>query len=128
MEIRMDAAETDTASAAMAGTPAPVLALFVRVIAKAGKAKEVESLLRGALDAVMDEHETTNWFAVRFGERDFAIFDTFPHENGRQAHLAGEVGRTLVALASELFEGAPKIENARTLAYKLPSDSGQVRS
>ena len=102
-------------------------ALFVRLIAKDGKGGDVEALLREALAPVMEEHDTTTWYAVRFGHHDFAIFDTFPGEAGRLAHLAGKVGRTLIARTPELFEGAPKIEHAQVLAFKLPGESSQVR-
>src|SRR5579875_3113028 len=104
-----------------------VKALFVRLVARTGKGDDVETFLRDGLAAVMEEHDTTTWYAVRFGDHDFAIFDTFPGETGRLAHLAGKVGRALVARTPELLEGAPKIEHAQVLAYKLPSESGQVR-
>ena len=106
---------------------APVVkALFVRIIAKDGKGDDVETFLRDGLAAVMEEHDTTTWYAVRFGHHDFAIFDTFPGDRGRLAHLPGNVGRALIARTPELFEGAPKIEHAQVLAYKLPGDTGQV--
>ena len=101
-------------------------ALFVRLIAQPGKGDEVETFLRDGLAAVIEERDTTTWYAVRFGQRDFAIFDTFPSDAGRLAHLAGKVGRALVARTAELFEAPPKIENAQVLAFKLPGDSGQV--
>jgi quinol monooxygenase YgiN len=101
-------------------------ALFVRVRAKAGKESEVEAFLRDGLSAVMEEQDTTTWYAVRFGHDDFAIFDTFPGDTGRLAHLAGKVGRALVAKTPELLESLPKIEHAQVLAYKLPNESGQV--
>lgn len=65
-------------------------ALFVRLRAKPGKAPEVEAFLRDGLSGVVEEHDTTTWYAVRFGDDDFAIFDTFPGEKGRLAHLAGK--------------------------------------
>jgi hypothetical protein len=34
------------------------------------------------------------------------IFDTFPDEAGRQAHLSGQVAAALEEKASELFAGA----------------------
>jgi len=126
----MDATAPDTSLAATAPANEPrvgvVKALFVRLYAKPGKGDEVDTFLRDALEAVMQEHDTTTWYAVRFGQEDFAIFDTFPGNAGRLAHLAGKVGRTLVARTPELFEGLPKIEHAQVLAYKLPGDSGQV--
>jgi len=42
---------------------------------------------------------------VKFGKRDFAIFDTFPDESGRLAHLRGKVGRALIAKTPTLIEG-----------------------
>lgn len=101
--------------------------LFVRLTAREGKADEVEAFLRDGLAAVLDEPDTTTWYAIRFGDRDFAIFDTFPDNAGRLAHLAGKVGRTLILRTPELLEGMPTIEHAHVLAYKLPGDSGQLR-
>lgn len=75
---------------------------------------------------MVEEHDTTTWYAVRFGEDDFAIFDTFPGEKGRVAHLAGKVGRALIVKTPELLDGMPSIEHAQVLAYKLPDESSQV--
>jgi quinol monooxygenase YgiN len=104
-----------------------VKALFVRLIAKDGKGDDVEAFLRDGLAAVIEEEDTTTWYAVRFGDHDFAIFDTFPDNAGRLAHLAGKVGRALVLRTPELLESMPKIEHGHVLAYKLPGDSGHVR-
>lgn len=103
-----------------------VKALLVRLTAQEGKGDEVEAFLRDGLAAVMEEEATTTWYALRFGDRDFAIFDTFPDNAGRLAHLAGKVGRALVLRTPELLDGVPKIEHGHVLAYKLPGDSGQV--
>jgi quinol monooxygenase YgiN len=103
-----------------------VKALFVRLIAQDGKGDEVEAFLRDGLAAVMEEEGTTTWYAMRFGDHDFAIFDTFPDNTARLANLAGKVGRALVLRTPELLAGIPKIEHGHVLAYKLPRDSGQV--
>ena len=107
-------------------SPSVKKALFVRLRAKAGKECEVGAFLRAGLAAVMEENDTSTWFAVRFGDDDFAIFDTFPGDIGRLAHLAGKVGRALIAKTPELLDGMPKIEHAQVLAFKLPGESGQV--
>lgn len=99
-------------------------ALFVRLVAKDGKADEVEAFLRAGRAAVLEEPGTTSWYAVRFGDRDFAIFDTFPSDAARQAHLAGKVGTALIARTPELLDIAPQIEYAEVLAFKLPGDKG----
>jgi hypothetical protein len=103
-----------------------VKALFVRLVAQDGKGDDVEAFLRDGLAAVLEEKDTTTWYALRFGDREFAIFDTFPGNTGRLAHLAGKVGRALVLRTPELLDGVPKIEHADVLAFKLPGDSDQV--
>jgi quinol monooxygenase YgiN len=114
-------------TAADPSNPTVQKALFVRLVARDGKGDDVETFLRGGLAAVLEEPDTSTWYAVRFGPLEFAIFDTFPHDAGRQAHLAGQVGRALAARTPELFDAAPRIEHAEVLAFKLPGESGQVR-
>ncbi len=94
--------------------------LVVRMEAKPGKEAEVEAFLRGGLALVQDEPATTAWFAIRFGPSTFAIFDAFPDEAGRQAHLAGRVAAALMAQAADLFVQPPNIEQIDVLAAKLP--------
>lgn len=95
-------------------------ALFVRLDAKPGKEAEVEDFLRGGLAVVMEEPGTIAWFALRFGPSTFGIFDAFPDETGRQAHLSGRVAAALMAKASELLAKPPVIEKVEVLAAKLP--------
>lgn len=97
------------------------VALFVRLEAKPGKEKEVEAFLLGGLPIVMEEPATTAWFAIRMGQKTFGIFDAFPDEAGRQAHLSGKVAEALMAQAGELFSEPPSIQNVDVLAAKLPS-------
>jgi len=97
-------------------------ALFVRLTAKPGKEAEVEAFLKGALDAVEREHDTLTWYAVKFGEGDFAIFDTFPNEEGRSAHLSGAVGTALTTHGPDLLQVMPDIERAEVLAFKSGGD------
>ena len=96
------------------------VALFVRLEAKPGKEKEVEDFLRGGLPIVQEEPATTAWFGIRPGPTTFGIFDAFPDEAGRQAHLVGRVAAALMARAAELFAQPPVIEKIDVLAAKLP--------
>lgn len=96
------------------------VALLVRLEAKPGKEAEVESFLMGGLQIVQGEPATTAWFAIRLGPSTFGIFDAFPDEAGRQAHLSGQVAAALMAKASELLAQAPTIEKVDVLAAKLP--------
>ena len=95
-------------------------ALFVRLEAKPGKEAEVESFLRGGLAFVEEEPATVAWFGIRLGPTTFGIFDAFPDEAGRQAHLSGKVSAALMAKASELLVQPPLIEKVDVLAAKLP--------
>lgn len=95
--------------------------LFVRMEAKTGHELDVENFLREALPLVDDEPDTVAWFALRLGPSTFAIFDAFPDDSGRQAHLNGRVAEALMQRAGELFAEPPAIEQADVLAAKLPA-------
>lgn len=94
-------------------------ALLVRVEAKPGKEGEVEAFLRGGLEIVQGEPATTTWFAIRLGPSTFGIFDAFPDEAGRQAHLSGRLAAALMARSDELFSQPPTIEPTDVLAAKM---------
>lgn len=96
------------------------VALFVRLEAKPGKEAEVESFLKGGLPIVMEEPATIAWFGLRLGPTTFGIFDAFPDEAGRQAHLSGRVAAALMANAPHLLSQPPSIQNVDVLAAKLP--------
>jgi quinol monooxygenase YgiN len=96
------------------------VALWVRLEAKPGKENEVESFLHSGLPIVQEEPATIAWFAIRLGPTTFGIFDAFPDEAGRQAHLSGRVAAALMAKASELLAQPPSIEKIDVLAAKLP--------
>jgi quinol monooxygenase YgiN len=94
--------------------------LFVPLEARPGKEEEVKSFLEGGLALVEDEPDTTAWFAIRLGPSKFAIFDVFPDDSGRKAHLSGKVAEALMARADELFARPPDIQQIDVIAVKLP--------
>src|SRR5262245_45914392 len=96
------------------------VALLVRLEAKPGKEAEVENFLMSGLPIVEGEPATIAWFGIRLGPSTFGIFDAFPDEEGRQAHLTGQVAAALMANASELLAEPPTIEKVDVLAAKLP--------
>ena len=95
-------------------------AIWAQLEARPGKEAEVAKFLQGGLAIVQAEPATTAWFAIRMGPSTFGIFDAFPDEAGRKAHLAGRVAAALMAQASELLSQPPKIEQLDVLAAKLP--------
>jgi quinol monooxygenase YgiN len=96
-------------------------ALLVRLEAKPGKEAAVAKFLEGGLPIVEQEPATVTWYAIKLGPSTFGIFDTFPDDAGRQAHLEGRVAAALMAQAPELLASAPSIEKVEILAAKLPS-------
>jgi quinol monooxygenase YgiN len=92
--------------------------IFVRLIAKAGRAADVEQLLMAGRAIVQEETGTPLWFAVRFDAQTFGIFDAFADESARQAHLGGRLAAALMAKAGELLAEPPKIERVDVLAEK----------
>lgn len=94
--------------------------LFVRLEAKPGKEKDVESFLKQGLQMANAEATTPVWFALRLAPSTFAIFDAFDNEDGRQAHLNGPIAKALMAKAGELLAKPPAIEKVDVLGAKLP--------
>lgn len=95
--------------------------LLVRLEAKSGMDAEVEAFLLSALPLVQQEPATTAWFAIRFGRSEYGIFDVFPDDAGRDAHLTGPVAQALMAKADALFATPPQIQKLDVLADKLPT-------
>jgi len=93
--------------------------LLVRLEARPGKEAELESFLKSGLQLVEREPGTTTWFALKLGPGSFGVFEAFPDELGRKAHLQGLVAETLRARASELLTKPPDFERADVLAAKL---------
>jgi quinol monooxygenase YgiN len=92
--------------------------IVLRVVAKPGKEEEVAAFLKGALPLAQAEPATTVWFALRFGPREFGIFDAFPDAAGRQAHLSGPIAAALMAKASELLSEPPSISQVDIMSSK----------
>jgi quinol monooxygenase YgiN len=87
--------------------------------ARSGKELEVEAFLQSARPLVEAETGTTAWFAFKIGPASFGIFDAFKNEEGRAAHVNGEVAKALFARAEELFLTPPEIKTTDILAEKL---------
>jgi hypothetical protein len=98
----------------------PVTAgLLVRIEALPDREKDVEDFLQHGLTLVQDEPATVRWFALRFGPSSFGIYDAFPDDSGRRAHLDGRVAAALKENVGVLFE-QPTIEPADVIAEKPP--------
>ncbi len=97
-------------------------ALLVRLEALPGKETELADFLTEARSIVMEEPGTVAWFAIRLGPSTFGVYDVFPDEDARDAHLAGGVGQALGPNTGVLFS-EPQIEQIDILADKMPAAS-----
>jgi quinol monooxygenase YgiN len=95
-------------------------ALLAVLDARPEKEKEVEDFLKSAQPLALQEPGTTTWYALKIGPAKYGIFDTFPNDEARNAHLTGEIAKALFARAEELFLTPPKIEMLEILAAKAP--------
>lgn len=93
-------------------------ALFARLKAKPGQEAALEEFLNGGLALAVEEELTVNWYALKFDDSTFGIFDTFEAEEGRDAHLNGRIAAALMAKKDELLAEDPVIEKVELLAAK----------
>jgi quinol monooxygenase YgiN len=93
-------------------------ALLALLHAKPGKETELEAFLKSAQPLAVAEPATTSWYAIKLGPDRFGIFDTFPNEAGRDAHLGGPIAKALMGKADELLADPPQIEKLEILAVK----------
>ncbi len=94
-------------------------ALLATLEAKPGKEQDIDDFLKAGLPIVQGEPATTAWFAVQFGPTTYGIFDAFPDDAGRQAHVNGEIPKLLQENA-DLFAQAPDFKMLDVLAVKFP--------
>jgi quinol monooxygenase YgiN len=89
--------------------------------AKPGKEAELESFLKGGQAIVEQEPGTRVWYAFRVSDTTFGIFDAFTDEDGRQAHMSGQIPAALGEVGADLLAKAPDIRPVDVLAVKLPA-------
>ncbi|HEX3813575.1 MAG TPA: antibiotic biosynthesis monooxygenase [Mycobacteriales bacterium] len=93
--------------------------LLIRLHAKPGSEETVAQLLASAVDTVNKEEGTIAWFALRFDSTHFGVFDAFPDDEARNAHLTANL--SAVEGIADLLVAAPTIESADVLTAKLPN-------
>ena len=92
------------------------IGLFVTLEARPGREADAEAFLTSAQPLALNEKATLKWYAIKIGPGKFGIFDTFANEAGRNAHLTGEIAKTLGARANELFTVPPQVAKVEILA------------
>jgi quinol monooxygenase YgiN len=94
-------------------------AILLTLEPKQGHDSDIEQFLRAAKPLVEAEPETTAWFAVRFEDGRYAIFDVFPDNGARFKHLIGKVPQELAKNALHLLGGIPDLDTLAVLAEHL---------
>lgn len=67
-------------------------AFYIHIEALPGKESDVIRMLEDILACVKDEPATGPWYAIRYSQTSFGIFEVFPNLAGRQAHVEGGGG------------------------------------
>ena len=81
-------------------------ATYIKLEAAPGQAEQLAALLTAAGPIVAEtEPKTLFWVALQVDETNFAIFDIFADNSGRDAHFAGKVAGLLKERASVLVAG-----------------------
>ncbi|MCJ2107028.1 SDR family oxidoreductase [Methylobacterium sp. E-041] len=93
-------------------------ALHIHLEAKPGREAEVEDLLRDILACVVREPATSPWYGVRLSHSTFGIFEAFPDEAGREAHLTGEGAAILMKRSNALLAEPARIDKLDVLMSK----------
>ena len=104
---------------AAAAVPAITRGLLLTFQAKEGHVPQVEQFLRGAQALVEAEPGTVAWFALRLESGAYGIFDVFPDNGARFAHLTGAVPRELTKHALSLLGGVPDMDLLQVLAARF---------
>jgi quinol monooxygenase YgiN len=90
--------------------------LLVLLEAKAGKEGELAAFLQQGRELALAEEGTVTWYAFQVNESTYGIFDTFETEEGRQAHLNGEIAKALGQIAPDLLAKDPDIRPVDVIA------------
>ena len=86
--------------------------------AKPEKGGELGGFLEQGRALAVAEAGTVTWYAFKVSETTYGIFDTFEDEDGREAHLNGEIPKALASVAPELLASEPDIRTVEIVAVK----------
>jgi quinol monooxygenase YgiN len=92
--------------------------LLALLEAKPGKGAELAAFLEQGRALAIEEEGTVTWYAFKLSETTYGIFDTFAGEEGRQAHLNGQIPAALGQVAADLLASEPDIRMTDIIAVK----------
>ena len=97
---------------------AVALGILALLEAKPGKGDDLGAFLQAGRDLAAAEDGTVTWYAFKVNDTTYGIFDTFDGEDGRQAHLNGQIPAALGGVADDLLATAPDIKTVDVIAVK----------
>jgi quinol monooxygenase YgiN len=92
--------------------------LLALLEAKPGKGQELAAFLEQGRALAAEETGTVTWYAFRLSDTTYGIFDTFEDEDGRQAHLSGQIPAALGQVGPDLLATDPDIRQTDIIAVK----------
>lgn len=92
--------------------------LLALLEAKPGRGDDLADFLKKGRDLAVAEEGTVTWYAFKLSDTIYGIFDTFTDEDGRQAHLNGQIPAALGKVAPDLLAADPEIRLSDILAVK----------
>ena len=92
--------------------------LLALLEAKPGKGDELAAFLEQGRALAAEEEGTVTWYAFKLSDTTYGIFDTFAGEEGRRAHLNGQIPAALSQVAADLLADDPDIRTTDIIAVK----------
>lgn len=92
--------------------------LLATLEAKPGKGEELAAFLQQGRELAAAESGTVTWYAFKLSDTTYGIFDTFTDEDGRQAHLSGQIPAALGQVGPDLLASDPDIRTTDIIAVK----------
>jgi len=108
-----------------------ILSTVVPVAAIPGKEDALAQVFTDLHPAAVAEPETHQWYVSKvIGTSQFVVLDTFPTNEGREAHFKGAIPKTLIGHGGTLVAGRPKHEEILTeiLAYKINKAGENIKA
>ena len=93
--------------------------LMLRLPIKDGNSDDAAGFLRNGEAVVNNEPATTDWFALKFENGEYGVFDVFPDSKGRRAHLVGKIPQQLALHGLPWLKGLPHMSFADVMAQKV---------
>jgi len=86
--------------------------------ARPDKSDELAAFLEQGRGLAEAEEGTVTWYAFKVDDTTYGVFDSFENEDGRQAHINGEIAKGLAQVGGDLLAKDPEIKPVDLIAVK----------